>query len=111
MSVCKYDFEPKINVECTLEIIGIVRAGEIVSKRGEVLQHAGAIIGELGAFMSPEDEQPFAKTPLPEDDLLLCKEIEDALEAPEEGEPAQVNPLVWTLVIELIKRVLNKVLN
>lgn len=101
-------FEPKIDLQCALDIVRIVRSGEAVEKRAKLLKHIGWLSGCLGAYMDDGDEQtPFATSgELPQDLEACCDEVEAQLS----GEAYSVNPLVVSLVLKLVELVVRKYL-
>ena len=48
---CPCTFQPTIQVNCVLELIGLIRSGGLVASRAEALEHVGCIIGSMGAFL------------------------------------------------------------
>lgn len=108
MSECSCEFESKINVQCGLAIVRIVRSGEAIEKRAELLKHAGCLIGCLGAYLDGGEEQtPFATAgELPQELEACCDEVEAQLS----GEAYSVNPLVVSLLLKLAELVIRKYL-
>lgn len=110
MSECSCEFEPKINVQCGLAIVKIVRSGEALEQRAELLKHAGCLIGCLGAYLDDgsEEPRPFATSgQLPQELGVCCDEVEAALS----GEGYAVNPLVVSLLLKLAELVIRKYLH
>ena len=103
---CKYDYEPAINVDCMLHIVAIVRRGELGERSGEVLQHLGTILGELGAWKD-SDNVVFASKKYHFDTLEeCCDAIEVYAKSPLGSEDARSIP--WALIIELVRLLMER---
>ncbi len=106
------EFEPKIQVDCALELFAIVRSGDLLERRGDALEHAGCALGSLGAYINQSSApEPFgapAEYSLPTDLDSCCNELESHLTADVEGYGA--NPLVIALLTQLAKLVLARLL-
>lgn len=108
MDCCQ--FEAKIRIDCVMEIVGIVRGGELLTKRAEVLQHVGCTLGCLGKYMEGDEAEVFASTagydvPCTLEDC--CNEIEAQCGS---GEAATFGPIVQILINQLIKLILEQIL-
>lgn len=107
-----YEFEARVPIECVKHVIDIIRSGNMMSRKGELLEHCGAILGELGALLKSFEEDgpdgPFASVALSEDQditlSLLMEDIEDEIE----GEGFKMNPLVVALIVKLIELALKR---
>ena len=104
MSHC--EFEPKIQIECVLELVGLVRNQQLIEKRGEALQHLGCVLGSLGAKID-ESGPIFAETATCEASLDVCC---NELEAQLTGEGAQINPAVLAVIMQFISLLLKQLL-
>lgn len=108
----KYEFEAKVPVACVKHVIEIVRSGELKTRKGELLQECGAILGESGALLSTfENPDVFAgdTSEIQSKGLNeLVDEIEEFVEAYDE-QLNQINPIFITLLIELIKRLIEQI--
>jgi hypothetical protein len=90
-----------------LEVVGIVRAGEALERKSELLKHIGCIVGCMGAFTDNADApQPFGEVVLPDDLESCCNEVEAVCS----GEGYAINPAVVALLLKLVELVLNKYL-
>lgn len=108
MSHCK--FEPKIQVECIVDVIKIVREGQLLPKRAEVLQHVGCVLGSFGAYLDGGDSPSvFTGTVEACNIEECCDMIEAELESVADGAYG-VNPLLIILIQQLIKLLLDRVL-
>ena len=105
MAECPCEFDPKIQVDCAIALIGMVRSGELAAKRGEALRHAGCILGSLGAYLAPDDEPtPFAASDLPCSLEKCCDEVEAVI-----GDGVDVfalSPAMVALLVQLAKMAL-----
>ena len=107
---CACEFEPKIQVACGLELVNIIRSGEIVERKGEALMHAGCIVGCLGASLKGDDgEQVFGQAPnaAPDDLESCCNELE-AICGGTEPEVYGLNPMVVALLLKLAELLLKR---
>lgn len=99
-----YEFKPRIPVECVRHVIAIVRSGDVGSQKGELLQHCGAILGELGALVETFESDvdgPFASV----DNLgELIADIEDQINY----DTVQMNPMLVALIVKLVEFALDK---
>ena len=91
---CPCSFDPSLPFGCVMELVGIVRSGNLLSAKADVLKHAGCILGSIGAYIDQDT------TPLMHADCcdLPCtleeaaQECEAAL-APIDGVPTMaINP-------------------
>jgi hypothetical protein len=101
------EFEPKIQVQCVLDLVSIVRNGGLVEQKATVLQHIGCIVGSLGSYIDTQDV-PFASGTfdLPNNVDSLCDEIESQLTATGYA----ISPETWALIIKLAMFLLEKYL-
>lgn len=105
---CDCEFEAKINIHCVMEVVGIVRGGELLTKRAEVLKHAGCTLGCLGAYM---DDEPAAFSDESDFDVPCTLEgCCDELEAQCGGDAPAMGPIVTLLIKQLIKLILEQIL-
>lgn len=108
MACC--EFEAKIQVECVMDVVGIVRSGELMTKRADVLQHVGCIIGSLGAYLDDDNDEAFASADAFDVPCTLedcCDELEaqcggDAMTAP--------GPIVMMLIKQIIRLLIEQLL-
>lgn len=86
MSEIKYDFQARIPVDEVMELVKLVRSGNLILQKGHALQHVGCISGELGAFLAQyDDPQPIGSTPYSQMSLEeVLRELEDL--TPEDNE-------------------------
>ena len=109
---CPCSFDPSLPVGCVMELVGIVRSGDLLSAKADVLKHAGCILGSLGAYIDQDT------TPLTHADCcdLPCtleeaaQECEAAL-APVDGVATMaINPAVLALILKFAQLLLEKYL-
>lgn len=109
---CK--FEPKIQVDCVLSILGILRNGDILAAKAELLEHAGCLIGCLGAYLkkpiSPEDFFAAAPDDLPITLEECTRELESvfAVTRSDDVHGMSLSPQVVAMILKLIELLLNK---
>lgn len=102
---CACEFEAKIQVQCALEVVSIIRSGEALEKKSDLLKHSGCIVGCLGAYTDTSDAPvPFGQ--LPEDLESCCNEVEALCT----GEGAQANPILVAVLMKLVQLILSKYL-
>lgn len=105
---CPCDFEPKIQIACGLELVGIARAGELLERKSEVLVHVGCITGCLGAYLGGEDTQVFGSAAAPDDLEACCNELEAACASGDEPEAFGLNPVAMALLLKLAELLLKR---
>ena len=98
-------FEPGFHFDCLADLIKIVRNGEVIEKKFEVVQHACWFVGCAAAQLGPEPE---IFSDLPEN--LSVEECCDLLEEniPQEGSEA-INPMAIWFMIRLAIRILQNI--
>jgi len=101
-----------------MDVIAILRAGEIVSKRGDVLEHVGCIVGCLGSYMKSglnEGVTLATSSELPQTVEACCDAIEaeqsrtESTELPED-KAFGVSPIMFVLIARLVKLLLEEML-
>lgn len=105
---CPCNFEPAIQVNCILDIVKIVRSGELISKKGEILEHAGCVVGSLGAYVGNESESVFGDTvtvPVPATIEECCDQLEAQLQLTQAG-ARKLDPATWALILQLVRMAL-----
>ena len=108
-------FEPKIQVECALEILRILRGGDAIKQKGDLLEHAGCLVGSLGAYLNSQDESHFvgvAAVDLPCNLDECCDEVEASLTSLDVGmvgSPA-ISPAMIALLMRLAELLIAKYL-
>ncbi len=113
---CDCTFEPKINVDCALEILRIVRTGDLIAAKAELLQHAGCLIGCLGAYLDGQTEPHlFSAAPVDLPCTLeeCCDEIEasvDASDGTAKFGAAAISPAMVALLLKLAELLIAKFL-
>lgn len=102
---CPCDFEPKIQINCALEVVAVIRSGEAMERKSELLKHIGCIVGCLGAYTDTADTpQPSGQGELTDDLESCCNEVEAVLSS----EAYALNPMVVALLLRLVELALNK---
>jgi hypothetical protein len=109
-----YQFEARLPIDYTMQLVTLVRAGEIVSKKEEALILSGSIQGELGSWLkslkNTPDPVPFATIQhhdLPAN-LEACADELDALLS---GDAPKLNPEIVALIMQLITLAIQRWLN
>lgn len=94
-------------ISTVLEIIALVRSGDLIERRLEALELVGNLLIQLAAVL--EDNPIFADAPTePPDSLEDCvEELETQLANPD---AATVSPMVIMLVTQLAKLVIERLL-
>lgn len=113
---CECNFEPKVPIACAQDLIALVKAGDY--GKGQVLQHAGCILGQSGALIAKlrgdDDSAPIFSGMVPEtpDTIEGCiekLEIEmDAVDA--DSDAMQANPVLTALLMKLVELAIKKLL-
>ena len=100
-----HNFVPGFHFDCLADVINIVRSGDVVEKKFEVVQHACWFIGCAAAQLDPQPEV-FAELP----ETLTVEECCDLLEEniPQEGSEA-INPMAIWFMIRLAIRILQNI--
>ncbi len=113
---CDCTFEPKINVDCALEILRIVRSGDLIASKADLLKHAGCLIGCLGVYLDDQTE-PHLFTSAPVDLPCTleecCDEIEDSIDVsdgPATFGAAAISPAMVALLLKLAELLIAKFL-
>ena len=110
---CPCTFDPSIPVGCVMELVGIVRSGDLLVAKADVLKHAGCILGSIGAYIDADT------TPVMHADCcdLPCtleeaaQECEAAL-APVDGVVTMaINPAVLALILKFAELLIAKYLS
>ncbi len=104
-------FEPKIEVECALEILRILRGGDAAKQKGDLLEHAGCLVGSLGAYLNSLDDPQLmgeAAHDLPCNLDECCAEVEASLTGMQAT--AAINPAVLALLLRLAELLIAKYL-
>jgi hypothetical protein len=104
----EYEFQARIPVKYGMELITLVRSDQRLSRKGEAVELAGAILGESGALLCSFENPVFSDVPCTLE--ACCDALEAELESlPEEG-VAAMNPLIMALLVQLIKKLLEELL-
>jgi len=108
---CPCTFEAKIQVSCVMEIITAIRSGDVLSNKGELLQHVGCVLGSLGAYIGP-DSQLFAAVAVDMPCTIeeACDECEAAVVGAGEDGLMAINPAVLALILKLVELLISKYL-
>jgi len=108
---CHCTFEAKIQVSCVMEIITAIRSGDVLSNKGELLQHVGCVLGSLGAYIGP-DSQLFAAVAVDMPCTIeeACDECEAAVVGAGEDGLMAINPAVLALILKLVELLISKYL-
>lgn len=105
---CPCTFQPAIQVNCVLELIGLVRSGGLVASRAEALEHVGCIVGSLGAFLG--GESPPVMTGIDPDATSDIEQTSAALEAAltsmQADESGAINPDNLALILQFLTQLL-----
>ena len=106
---CPCEFEPAIQFDCGMQIVRIIRSGELGVKRAEVLQHVGCIIGSLGAKLNEGDDGGLFA-----DGVALPKTLDDCCDELEartaNAEASSIDPAVWAILLQLARLLIEKYL-
>ena len=99
------EFEPKIQVDCVLSILKIIRSGDLIGGKAELLQHAGCIIGSLGKYIegSPTIVVFGGGVDLPETLEECAREVEQSMDR---VEASFLSPAMVAMIVQLIRLVL-----
>ncbi len=106
------EFEPKIQVECALEILRILRGGDAIQQKGDLLEHAGCLVGSLGAYLNSLDDPQLmgeAAHDLPCNLDECCDEVEATLGSVGANEVG-ISPAVVALLLRLAELLIAKYL-
>lgn len=109
------EFEPKIQVECALEILRILRGGDATNQKGDLLEHAGCLVGSLGAWLNSQTDPQLMGAvahDLPCNLDECCDEVEASLsmQATADGEPRAISPAMMALLMRLAELLIAKFL-
>ena len=104
---CPCTFEPSIQVNCVLELIGLVRSGDLVSQRAEALKHVGCILGSLGEYLGG-DVTPVMRSDAAEPCTLeeAADQLEAALSVMKSDEAGKINPDNLALLLNFMMQLL-----
>jgi hypothetical protein len=96
-------------VELTLELVGLIRSGDLLSNRVRIIQLVGEILVCLGNYLETS-EQVFADLPdsTPNTIADCCDEL--AAQLGGDDDASTVNPLVLLIVRRLIKLLIDELL-
>jgi len=104
----EYEFQARIPVKYAMELVALVRSGQLTSRKGEAVELAGAVLGEAGSLLCSFENPVFSDAPCTLESC--CDALEAELESlPEEG-VAAMNPLIMALLVQLIKKLLEELL-
>ena len=109
MDCCQ--FEPKIQVECALEILRILRGGDAIAQKGDLLEHAGCLIGGIGAYLNSLDEPHLmgeSPNDLPCNLDECCDEVEASLGGMQASESRAISPAMLALLLRLAELLISK---
>lgn len=106
-----HPFEARVPFDCILELIQIVRSGQLVEKKFEAIQHAAWFIG-CSAESLKNKPPVFSELPEIEEDLT-DEQIADELatyvpvaDAPPGEDAAAIDPATLITIISLVLRLL-----
>ena len=105
MAAC-CEFEPKIQVDCVLSILKIIRSGDLISGKAELLQHAGCVIGCLGKYVEGSPSVVFgAGVDLPETLEECSQEVEQSMSM---SQGMTLSPATVALILRLVQLLLTQ---
>jgi hypothetical protein len=116
---CDCTFEPVIKVNCVLDLIGLVRTGDLVPNRAAILQHVGCITGSLGKYMEGSTDS-VQSLPATSDDLTNCIDDLEFLVLPaitgttldqSPSDTVAINPALLALLLKIAELLIKKYLN
>lgn len=111
MSAC-HSFVPEYQFPCLMELIKIVRAGELGERRYEAIQHGSWFIGCAAAKL---DESPSIFSEAGESEAVvlddLIGELEVAVSLPPmsygDEEPSEIDPMTIITIIGIVIRIIS----
>lgn len=113
MSKCPCVFQPAIQLDCIMELISIVRSGELLSRKADVLVHIGCLSGSFGEYVRGTDVVSTQSLQLPLTLEDTCNALQSHIKAfndPLVVVPSSISPMFTALIIQLIKLVIDRYL-
>jgi len=109
---CACEFQPVIQVDCVLDILRIIRSGDVLSARAELLQHVGCVVGSLGKYLEGEASIA-ASAPCPTPCTLeeCADELERMLPSQEAASVVAINPALLALLLKIAQLLIEKYLS
>ena len=106
---CACTFEPKLQIDCVMEIVRVVRKGDMLGNYPELLQHSGCILGSLGTYLDSDSVTMCANA---HDLPVSLEEAAAEVEASLVGATADaaLNPALIALIMRLIELLISKYL-
>jgi len=107
--VSKYVFEAKIPVEHLTELFQSIKSGEYLDRKGETLQVAASIQGEVGALIAKWEGPAIVGGPATAAaSVMSIEECIEEIEASINSNAPQMNPLVLAALMQLLKLVIDR---
>ena len=108
---CACEFQPVIRVDCVLEILRIIRSGDVLPARAELLQHVGCVLGSLGKYL--EGDVSIAATGCETPCTLeeCADELERMLPSQEAASVVAINPALLALLLKIAELLIKKYLS
>jgi len=107
---CPCTFEPTIQVNCVLELIGLIRSGKLATDRAEALQHVGCIVGSAGAFLAPPviggESEASDSIDIPDSLSAQADELHAALTAIQATSDKSINPENLSMILQFLMQLL-----
>lgn len=108
---CDCEFVGEIKVQCVLEIVRIIRSGDVLAARAELLQHVGCVIGSLGKYMEGTvDAMAVGAAGVPCSLEECADELERLCPSTEEASVMAINPALLALLLKLAELLIEKYL-
>lgn len=108
---CACEFQPVIQVDCVLDVLRIIRSGEVLAARAELLQHVGCLVGSLGKYLEGEVSIAVAAF----DTFCSLEECADELErmlpSQESATVLAINPALLALLLKIAELLISKYLS
>lgn len=109
----EHSFVPEVQIDCLLDLVRIIKNGEIFSRKYEAIQHGAWFIGCAAAKLGSDpsvytmaiDTQPELEADLPE----LASEVEKlalAAGSDEDEDKADLDPLTVITIIGIVIRII-----
>lgn len=109
----KHEFVPGFEFECLVDIVSIVRSGEVAAKKWELIQHASWFCGCAAAKLDGnEDPVPIGTQPSYDMAALSVEQLADEVEKltrPAFGAtPAKLDLATIMIIINLVSEIIKR---
>lgn len=108
---CSCEFQPVIQVDCILDVLTIIRSGDLIGSRAQVLQHVGCVVGSLGKYLEGDLVTVSALGALPCSLEECADELERSLPSAEEASTLALNPALIALLMRIAELLIQKYLS